>query len=485
MTITDQNQKAKELKNELKDFFYVEKGDTVIKVELSERQGLLIPNIDFHHRNEKNRLRDRMMLFGFPKITESGDTRATFGSITTCCPVEAGREPAIMKGEFLSAIDLQPIREVLNKWIDEKGNKHRVCIGSNGKFLRVQTVPFAKNALTYLETRFGNQFEFHRLGEDIFVLSGKNGHTAPGPTADIHPDENFFETVIRDVFKMNVSQTMVNGDDVIVGLDSAETAEKLKPICDEYFFATAGECRWNNQTLIFDRRKKYNSIDEIKEAYILMASTASGASNDSTSTSNGLPQDIISEIVLIARDSPVTTIKRSEMNIAIGLIAKIGVHFGLKDYKVGNTLDKLSFPGGRTIRWPEQNITGIAQQFTALGYDVVPKRISLFFRSVFPKKTVTSDVSIEVKEISKVVAQKPVETSSDEGLIFEIPVRITSDHLPLLLSNLSMEKLLEEAKKKGFEELMPIDSISNNDLIVEIKRRGKEFIRQLMDQILG
>lgn len=270
-TIQAQHEAAKKLADQLKNFFISEgNGAKNATVSTNSLGKLLAVHVDFHHKNEKDRMLSRIVQFGFPKINSESKTNIVFNNFDTAYELKKARsisnEKALIKNDSLASV-----YQTLTSWITTKGFKHRTCKGTD--FVRIQGASFAKTAVVFLSSQFSKVYSFDRAGEDIYIFPvGEKQHAASQHTEEEPKD--FLENVIRDIFGIEIYESDEANGEVIIGFSSEDIAQSTKVLCDEYILTNSKRCTVNGQTIVFPKLEgNHNSFDEIKEFYELHKST--------------------------------------------------------------------------------------------------------------------------------------------------------------------------------------------------------------------
>jgi hypothetical protein len=223
-----------------------------------------------------------------------------------------------------------------------------------------------------------------------------------------------------------------------------------------------------------------SEVDSKKEKEEVKSEAVAPTTNTSGVMDISLPKKVYTLMDSLRREINAEKASRSHVKEATSVIIAIGKKFGIT-YDGNNTSPMTKeYSNGRSIFWKgsKEKIAASLECFKAFGYKVELKKVAMFFYSVFP---VTGGVDQTV--ISKaVVAEKKQAPDKKETGIVTISLSLTEETLQQVLKALSDTDLLAEVNNR---KLISTNSYSDEELVVEVLKRGPDFLPKVMATLYG
>ncbi len=259
-SLQEQRKKAESLEKDLKTFFSLEgNGFSTVKVGMLHRNQLSIPTLHFKSPITIQKLVWRIKEFGFPVPDFENDV-ALFKNLEKIRPLSSGRQP--QENFCISEIEIKKIFGTAIEWAHENNHSRRVCCGPN--FIRVQSTEFAKTMCTVLKTKFGRDFKFVRVHEDIFVCSKEKRQTPTKPVEQGSYKDHITQ-IITETIGVSIYETEedTENNEVIIAFESEEALKDAKDLCE--ICNIKHDLR--GTTLVFPSDGPRLSIKEVQERF--------------------------------------------------------------------------------------------------------------------------------------------------------------------------------------------------------------------------
>ncbi len=432
-SIQEYNEIAENLIHELKDFWHLETGIKNVIVKSMNKQELLVPMVDFHHRNNTDKFIKRLSEFGFPAPSIS-EVNAAFLDVVKSRRITLQKDH---QGKLLDNLgSLSEVYDALKYHFNEKGIKNLVRLGHG--FVRVQNKQMARRATNFLKVKYPC-YKFICSGEDILIYTKQ---ATPGITPASYAD--YLRAIIVTIFKIEIfDNPSISENGIIVGFDSETVTRDAQLYCE--YFGISSSAR--GTTLVFPIEKPHFSIEHIKNEFSKNISEI----RETTTT------EIIKETISISASGKMSNedFKRSVCR-----------YVKEKGYK------KINNSSQREIRayTYSMGLKGDLNQIVDQAKIDHPEWIV-----VIKKSGKYIDFTLN-QEYSQKTSNSPLQShQASTDVKFEESKRSSGD--PMIDVEISIP--LSSIEKKVLKD------VSDESLIKEMKRRGPDFAKKVFTRILS
>jgi hypothetical protein len=463
-----------QLRDRLKDFLKIE-GDpydhclTSMQSSGSVESKALDVFLDCHEPTRRDRIAERLTAFGFPKANQSS-VRIIF---TNPNPQVVSSSKAKESSGLVNGAITDEIFNLVQKRFREQGLKNLVVKGDG--FIRVQTKEMARKAANIIKTL---SFKAKPIckGEDIILFSKDISQKV-----DIDVFMSYMKEVLAGVFGLQIMDPIKDGNSVIIGFPNEKELEDAKLFLAFFEFQ---EPRRHNQTLILLPEEPSMSIEDVRAEWLTKKpgeikaveekATPPLIENSSVQSVSVSPEDFKKSVREFLKRHDIPRVER-------GTIQEVD-HFHYKISIEQEHHEKIMDLAKQ--EHPEWLVEKARRSDTAMN----------FFHSTY----YTQPSSLREHHEPETVKSTQALKVTGEGITVTLQMIIPEEKMQEIMKQAPDNFITKEAQERGLfssrkeildtiteeERALLLLGVTNAELIAEAKRRGSDFAKQLLMDLL-